>query len=76
MQSNDDRKVKDKNKEKEGKPFWLSKTFWVNVLAVIAFMVQYFTGWVMNPATQGLFLGLINLILRAVTKKPINWSIT
>ncbi|MFA6307093.1 MAG: hypothetical protein WC639_04790 [Patescibacteria group bacterium] len=53
-----------------------SKTFWVNVLALIIFVVQGLTGetWI-NPAIQAAILAVLNLILRyltndAVTKEP------
>ena len=32
-----------------GKAFWLSKTFWVNVLAGVAIVAQALWGWVMDP---------------------------
>ncbi len=57
----------------KGKPFWLSKTFWVNILAIIAMVIQYFTGWVFPPIVQATALSVINLILRAITKHPIQW---
>ncbi len=58
----------------KAKPFWLSKTFWVNIIAIIFMMVQYFTKWVADAGTQALILGVINLVLRLVTKQPVNWG--
>jgi len=54
-----------------GKPFWRSKTFWVNIIAVIGIMTQTQFGFVISPEEQAALLGVINLILRAVTKEPI-----
>lgn len=48
-----------------------SKTFWLNVLALIGFVVQFYTNWVLPPEWQAGALGVINLILRAVTKQPV-----
>ena len=57
-----------------GKPFWRSKTFWVNLIAVIGMMAQTQYGFVITPEEQAAILGVINLILRAVTKEPIALS--
>ena len=56
------------------KPFWLSKTFWVNVLAIIAMIIQYFTGWAFDPVIQATGLSVVNIILRAITKHPLGWG--
>jgi len=63
----------DNVQSKKGKVFYLSKTFWVNVLAIVALVVQYFTGWVMSAGLQATVLGILNILLRLVTKHPINW---
>lgn len=56
----------------ESKPFWKSKTFWVNILAGGAMLVQQVTGsFIVSPEEQGAFIVLANLILRAVTKGAI-----
>lgn len=57
-----------------GKAFWLSKTFWVNVLAGVAIVAQALWGWVMDPEVETSILAGINLVLRLVTKEPITWS--
>lgn len=57
-----------------GKKFWLSKTFWVNVLAIVALIVQTYTGFVIDPEKQVVILGVVNTILRFATKEPIEWS--
>uniref|UniRef100_A0A6M3J079 Uncharacterized protein n=1 Tax=viral metagenome TaxID=1070528 RepID=A0A6M3J079_9ZZZZ len=58
----------------DGKKFWLSKTFWLNVLAIIALIVQSQTGYVISPEAQVSILGVLNVILRFITKAPISWS--
>ena len=57
------------------KSIFTSKTFWVNILALIAMIVQGVTGnEIMDLETQGTILAVINIILRTVTKGPVNWS--
>ncbi|MGE4545824.1 MAG: hypothetical protein AB7D06_17165 [Pedobacter sp.] len=57
-----------------GKAFYLSKTFWLNVLAIVALILQSYTEFVLSPEAQVAILGLINLILRAVTNEPLSWG--
>lgn len=54
-----------------GKKWYLSKTVWVNVIAVGGIILQTQTGFIMTPELQALTLSLINLWLRAVTKEEI-----
>jgi hypothetical protein len=56
-----------------GKEFWLSKTLWVNVLAVVGLFVQTQSGFVFDPTTQAGVLCLVNMGLRLITKEPIIW---
>lgn len=61
------------------KPIWKSKTFWLNIVAGILFVLQ--TAGVIEPThmvgvelpveMQALLLAIVNLGLRAVTKKPV-----
>ncbi|WP_429885362.1 hypothetical protein [Geoalkalibacter halelectricus] len=60
--------------EKHGKKFWLSKTFWVNTLAIIALIVQSYTGFIMSVEAQASILAALNVALRLVTKEPISWG--
>jgi len=57
------------------KKWWQSKTFWVNLIAAAALIAQGITGReiVIAPETQALLLALINLLLRAITRQPIEW---
>jgi len=56
---------------KDGKPLRKSKTFWVNLVALIALLIQSQTGFVITPEEQTAIVVVINMILRAVTKEPI-----
>lgn len=58
----------------ESKAFWLSKTFWVNIIAIVAMIVQSVTGnEVINMETQASILAGINIILRFITKTTVTW---
>lgn len=51
-----------------------SKTFWVNILALAAMVAQSVTGHeVINAESQVALLGIVNVILRLVTSKPVAW---
>ena len=57
----------------DSKPFWQSKTLWVNALAFVALLVQSLgTGFVIGAEEQLGILAVINLILRLVTKTGIS----
>ena len=56
------------------KPFWASKTLWLNVIAIVAILLQGKAGYTLGPEIQTSILLLINIILRAVTKQEIVWS--
>jgi len=56
-----------------GKKFYLSKTFWVNVLCAAALAAQMKYGFVIGAELQALALTGINLILRKVTNQPVVW---
>ena len=58
----------------EGKKVYQSKTFWINVLALIAMVAQTQLGFVIDAETQVAILAVINLILRIVTGAPIEWK--
>lgn len=53
------------------KKFYLSKTLWFN-LAMIAQLL-----WgpeIVSDHNVGVAMGVINLILRSITKEPVVWS--
>ena len=58
----------------DSKKFWLSKTFWINILAIIALVIQAQTGFVFSPEAQVSVLAVLNILLRVVTKAPIEWK--
>jgi len=58
----------------EAKPIWQSKTLWANVIAIGALLLQTYTGFVIDPEKQVGLLGMINVVLRLITKKPVNWG--
>ena len=58
----------------EAKKVWESKTFWVNVIAILALLAQTQVGFVIDPEAQAALLAVINVGLRAVTKQPIAWK--
>lgn len=49
------------------KKWYKSKMLWVNVLALLALLVQVKYGFVIDPVEQAAALTIVNLILRAVT---------
>ena len=56
-----------------GKKFWQSKTFWVNVLGIVALVAQSQFGYVISPESQVSILGVVNVALRFATKEEIVW---
>jgi len=69
----------DKEKMKElvqdlregGKPFYLSKTLWINIIALGAIVAQSYYGYVVSPEIQGILLVLVNIALRKITKEEL-----
>lgn len=55
----------------DGKQWYTSKAIWVNVVAAIAAITQAKYGYVLSPEYQGIILGIINVVLRVYTDKPI-----
>lgn len=56
------------------KPFWQSRTIWVNGLAMLGLIVQSQTGFVVGAEAQAAGLVVINTILRAVTRGAVAWK--
>jgi len=56
-----------------GKRFYLSKTFWVNVVCAAALGLQMRYGFVIGAELQALALTAINLGLRKITNQPVTW---
>jgi len=55
------------------KKFWLSKTLWANILAIVALIVQSQTSYVISPESQVSILAVVNVVLRLVTKSEVTW---
>ncbi len=57
------------------KEVWKSKTFWVNIIALVVFLIQIIwdKNFVIPPEVQGSILAVINFILRLITKEEIVW---
>ena len=56
------------------KKWYLSKTVWINVIATAGITAQAITNKeILSPELQLMFLSVINLILRSVTKDNITW---
>lgn len=61
------------------KPFWASKTIWVNLVAVVAAISGAFSlDLGLTPEAQasvvGAIMGVVNLVLRFTTKGPVKAS--
>ena len=58
------------------KDFWKSKTFWVNLIAIIVFVIQmlWIKDFVIPVEIQGAILAVINFVLRCATKEEIIWD--
>jgi fumarate reductase subunit C len=55
----------------ETKKWYLSKTIWINVIALAGLIVQTQTGFLLTPEVQAMALTLVNLAVRAVTKQEL-----
>ena len=53
------------------KPWYKSRTLWVNFLAVAVFVLQGQFGFVLSPEIQAAILALMNFFLRLDTSKSI-----
>lgn len=55
------------------KKWYMSKTVWVNALALGAVLLQTQFGFILTPELQAMALTFINLGLRTVTREEIVW---
>lgn len=54
------------------KSWYLSKTLWVNAIAMVALIIQTATGKeIMSPDIQAIILTLANILLRIITKHEL-----
>jgi len=60
---------------RETKKIYQSKTFWVNLIAIVGIVLNSLYGIEIDAELQATFataiLGVINIILRLITKQPI-----
>jgi len=56
------------------KKWYLSKTLYVNALAIAALIAQSQFGFVISAEVQLSILAVLNVILRTVTKTEITWK--
>jgi hypothetical protein len=47
---------------------------WVNAIAIITIIAQGQFGFIVDPASQIVILGVVNIVLRAITGEDIVWS--
>lgn len=53
------------------KPWYKSKTIWLNLLAAVAYFLQNQYGYVVSPEIQVLVLAVLNGILRFETHEAV-----
>ena len=58
----------------ETKPFYLSKTFWLNLCGIVVLIIQQYTGYLISPELQTSILMILNLVLRATTGQIIDFG--
>lgn len=52
---------------------WKSKTLWANIAAAIALFIGMQFGYQVTAEEIAVFLAGINIILRFITKEPLEW---
>ena len=56
------------------KIWYTSKMLWVNAIAIIAIIAQGQFGFIIDPVAQVAILGVINIVLRAITGEDVVWN--
>jgi len=54
------------------KPWYSSRTLWINVIAILALVAQAQFGFLIDPTGQAAILAMINLVLRAITEEQLS----
>ncbi len=66
------KKGKEGNVNNPSKPLWQSKTFWLNVIGFILFILPTITSLnVIDPKLLGGILAVLNVINRYFTTQPV-----
>lgn len=55
----------------ETKKWYMSKTVWINIVALAALILQTQTGFILTPEFQAMALTFVNLGVRAVTSREL-----
>lgn len=53
------------------KKWYLSKTLWINVIAIAGIILRAEYGYTITPEGEIIILGAINLLLRLITKEKL-----
>lgn len=56
-----------------GKKWYLSKTFWANIVMAAAVSAQMKYGFIIGPEVQAFIISGVNLVLRKLTKEAVVW---
>jgi|LakMenE01Jun11ns_1017448.scaffolds.fasta_scaffold5962342_1 hypothetical protein len=62
------------NEDKSFKSIWKSKTFYVNLIAMISFLIQHKYGYVVDEAMQMQVLTVVNILLRTISSEGVSWK--
>lgn len=54
--------------KKNGKPVWMSKTLWANIIALTALISSKYVGVEISTEEQLAILSVVNIIVRLITK--------
>ena len=60
--------------DKSFKSLYKSKTFWVNLIAMISFLIQHKYGYVVDEAMQMQVLTVVNILLRTISSEGVSWK--
>ena len=61
------------NGEIVGKKWYVSKTFWANVVAGLTMLGQIKYGFLIPAEYQMMIMSFVNIGLRKITKDPVIW---
>jgi hypothetical protein len=61
------------NGEIVGKKWYVSKTFWANVVAGLTMIGQIKYGFLIPAEYQMMIMSFVNIGLRKITKDPVIW---